>query len=423
MFRGDLDGAARDDARLRGRPARLGALATGTSPTPSRTKAASTRRSRSSAPSSRRRRAERLIGDVPYGLLLSGGVDSTLVASFITEHEPDLKTFTISRGDQRRRDRVREPRGPPRRDRSPRHPARRGRSGRHRGPDPVDVRPAVLQRRDDRELPDRSLGRRRGDRRDHRRRRRPSSSPGRSAISATRSRDRCTTSSRARSWPPGSTRPRPGAVSRRIRACAGPERGCTPQASTTAAAGSRCECRTCRSASARSSRRPFWKKNGIDPEAAALAYYDRCDSPDHLNRLLYAETKFELPANDLLKVDRAFMYNSMAGRSPFLDRRVVEFAARIPADWKRRGRTFKWFLRELARTRIPAELVVTTEDGARRPLPGLAARAARRQGRASARSPRASPHAASTASPGPCARSRTTGPGAATTATPSGRWR
>ena len=40
---------------------------------------------------------DRLLGDVPYGMMLSGGIDSTLVASFIVEHEPSLKTYTVAR--------------------------------------------------------------------------------------------------------------------------------------------------------------------------------------------------------------------------------------------------------------------------------------------------------------------------------------
>src|SRR5205085_1019210 len=91
-----------------------------------------------------------------------------------------------------------------------------------------------------------------------------------------------------------------------------------------------------------------------DSERAALDYYRSCPSADHLNRLLYAELKFQLPPNDLLKVDRTCMYNNMAGRAPLLDRRVVEFAMSLPADWKRRGRTMKWFLRQVAKNRIPA---------------------------------------------------------------------
>jgi asparagine synthase (glutamine-hydrolysing) len=112
---------------------------------------------------------------------------------------------------------------------------------------------------------------------------------------------------------------------------------------------------------------PAWRA-GRDSEAEGLAFYDRSRSPDHLNRLLYAETKFELPANDLLKVDRAAMVNSTAARSPFLDRRVIELAAGLPADLKRRGRTFKWLLREVARRRLPADVARLPKTGLAVPL-------------------------------------------------------
>jgi asparagine synthase (glutamine-hydrolysing) len=112
---------------------------------------------------------------------------------------------------------------------------------------------------------------------------------------------------------------------------------------------------------------PAWRA-GRASEAEGLAFYDRSRSPDHLNRLLYAETKFELPANDLLKVDRAAMVNSTAARSPFLDRRVIELAAGLPADLKRRGRTFKWLLREVARRRLPADVARLPKTGLAVPL-------------------------------------------------------
>ena len=115
-----------------------------------------------------------------------------------------------------------------------------------------------------------------------------------------------------------------------------------------------------------------------DAERDALGYYRRCASADHLNRLLYAELKFQLPPNDLMKVDRTFMYNGVAGRSPLLDRRVVEFAASLPACWKRHGRTYKWFLRQVAADRIPPELVSAPKVGLAVPLRDMAARRARR---------------------------------------------
>jgi asparagine synthase (glutamine-hydrolysing) len=114
---------------------------------------------------------------------------------------------------------------------------------------------------------------------------------------------------------------------------------------------------------------PRWAAaNGHDPAAAAMSYYDRCASTDHLDRVLYAELRFQVPPNDVMKVDRSFMYNGVAGRSPFLDRRVVEFAASLPVAWKRRGRTYKWFLRELASRRLPASAAVGRKIGLAVPL-------------------------------------------------------
>jgi asparagine synthase (glutamine-hydrolysing) len=114
--------------------------------------------------------------------------------------------------------------------------------------------------------------------------------------------------------------------------------------------------------------RPLWETNGADPDAPAPELYDRCTSPDHLNRLLYAELRFELPPNDLMKVDRTFMRSALMGRSPFLDRRVVELAASMPAEWKQRGRTFKQLLREVARRRLPADVAERPKTGLQVPF-------------------------------------------------------
>jgi asparagine synthase (glutamine-hydrolysing) len=71
-----------------------------------------------------------------------------------------------------------------------------------------------------------------------------------------------------------------------------------------------------------------------------------------------------LPDDLLTKVDRMSMAHALEVRSPFLDYRVQEFAASLPARYKlRRGRA-KWCLKELARRRgLPTDLVHRRKQG------------------------------------------------------------
>lgn len=54
--------------------------------------------------------------------------------------------------------------------------------------------------------------------------------------------------------------------------------------------------------------------------------------------------------------DRVAMAHSVEGRFPFLDYRVVEFANKLPSDWKLYGLTEKWILRQIARDLLPEEI-------------------------------------------------------------------
>jgi asparagine synthase (glutamine-hydrolysing) len=66
--------------------------------------------------------------------------------------------------------------------------------------------------------------------------------------------------------------------------------------------------------------------------------------------------------------DRVAMAHSVEGRYPFLDYRVAEFCARLPARLKLRGLSEKWLLRQLGRKYLPAEIWQRTKRPYRAPI-------------------------------------------------------
>ena len=70
----------------------------------------------------------------------------------------------------------------------------------------------------------------------------------------------------------------------------------------------------------------------------------------------------------LVKVDRATMQNSLEGREPFLDHHLVEFVAGLPPEMKLRGGVSKWLLRKVLYKYVPPELIERPKMGFSIPL-------------------------------------------------------
>jgi asparagine synthase (glutamine-hydrolysing) len=85
--------------------------------------------------------------------------------------------------------------------------------------------------------------------------------------------------------------------------------------------------------------------------------------PDSLNRYLWLDQSYYLPDDILYKCDRMSMAHSLEVRPPFLDHRIVEFAARLPERLKINGSSLKFLLRELMRDKLPREILTRKKEG------------------------------------------------------------
>ena len=106
--------------------------------------------------------------------------------------------------------------------------------------------------------------------------------------------------------------------------------------------------------------------------AASMAYFDAPNgSSTVLDRLLYADMKTYL-VELLMKQDQMSMAASIESRVPFLDHKLVEFAARLPNDWKLRGWTTKRVLREAMKGLLPESILSRPKMGFPVPFAGWA---------------------------------------------------
>jgi asparagine synthase (glutamine-hydrolysing) len=90
---------------------------------------------------------------------------------------------------------------------------------------------------------------------------------------------------------------------------------------------------------------------------SSLAYFEaRGGDSTLLDRLLYADIKTYL-VELLMKQDQMSMATSIESRVPFLDHKLVEFAATLPDEWKLQGWTTKRILRESMKGLLPDSIL------------------------------------------------------------------
>jgi asparagine synthase (glutamine-hydrolysing) len=86
-------------------------------------------------------------------------------------------------------------------------------------------------------------------------------------------------------------------------------------------------------------------------------YLQNSEDRDLVNRMLYVDTKTWLVDDLLLKADKMTMANSLELRVPFLDHKILEFAASLPGKYKVHGFTTKYILKRVLSNRVPQEIL------------------------------------------------------------------
>lgn len=92
-------------------------------------------------------------------------------------------------------------------------------------------------------------------------------------------------------------------------------------------------------------------------------YFAKVAGLGTLDQMLYVDTKTWLPDDLLIKADKMTMANSLELRVPLLDHQILEFAASLPAEYKLKGASTKHILKKALSKRLPAKILNRKKTG------------------------------------------------------------
>ena len=88
-----------------------------------------------------------------------------------------------------------------------------------------------------------------------------------------------------------------------------------------------------------------------------------CDASNEIEQMQYLDVNYYMAEDILTKVDRAAMAVSLETRAPFLDPRVAQFAAALPLEHKLQGKNGKYILKRAVEGILPAEILARPKKG------------------------------------------------------------
>ena len=112
--------------------------------------------------------------------------------------------------------------------------------------------------------------------------------------------------------------------------------------------------------------------NGLSSYQAVKKHLDRVASAtpdcDFASRMSYLELKLRLPELLLMRVDKMTMATSVEARVPFLDHQLVEYAMSLPLELKIKGASGKHILKRALEKVLPPDLLYRTKRGFGAPI-------------------------------------------------------
>ncbi len=108
--------------------------------------------------------------------------------------------------------------------------------------------------------------------------------------------------------------------------------------------------------------------NIINSYQKYLDIFNKTNTKDFIEKMLEIDLKFTLPHLLLTKVDIASMANSLEVRVPFLDKRFVEFSASLPVETKIQKNTGKYILKKILKKYFPDDFIYRKKMGFSIPL-------------------------------------------------------
>ena len=111
-----------------------------------------------------------------------------------------------------------------------------------------------------------------------------------------------------------------------------------------------------------------FNENLLDPFHRFDKFFKDVKDCDFIDQVSYVDIKTWLVDNILVKLDRTSMANSLECRSPFLNHKIVEFAAALPAKWKFNNFQKKKFLKESQKKFLPTNVLNMKKKGFNSPI-------------------------------------------------------